>query len=263
PALEETLDAVVQHGIHVIQLSAVTMGWNELPDAVPPADAQRLRHALAQRGMELAAVSGTFNMIHPDEKQRREGIRRLGVLLAACQELGASLVTLCTGTRDPQSMWRFHPDNHTSAAWRDLLASMEKAVCAAQAHGITLAVEPEVSNVVCSAARARRLLDEVNSPRLKVCIDAANLFQAGMLPRMREVLREAFDLLANDIVLAHAKDLSRDGAAGDQAAGTGLLDYPFYLSLLRNSGYQGPLILHSLREEEVSASVAFLRRLLP
>jgi sugar phosphate isomerase/epimerase len=31
------------------------------------------------------------------------------------------------------------------------------------------------------------------------------------------------------------------------AAGTGLLDYDHYLALLRQAGYDGPLILHSLR----------------
>ena len=65
-------------------------------------------------------------------------------------------------------------------------------------------------------------------------MDGANLFHAGDLPRLHEVLDEAFELLGEHIVLAHAKDLSRDGEAGHEAAGTGLLDYDHYLRLLQS-----------------------------
>ncbi|OPZ01690.1 MAG: Xylose isomerase-like TIM barrel [Alphaproteobacteria bacterium ADurb.BinA305] len=134
----------------------------------------------------------------------------------------------------------------------------EVAAIAAEA-GIIAAFEPEVSNVVDSALKARRLLDEIASPHLRVVMDASNLFRAGDLPRMREVLDEAFDLLGDDVVLIHAKDLRRDGAAGQEAAGTGVLDYDHYLLRLRRIGWAGPLILHSLSEAQVPAAAAFLR----
>src|SRR5436305_12847000 len=57
---------------------------------------------------------------------------------------------------------------------------------------VVLAFEPEVSNVVDSARKARRLLDEIGSPQLKVTMAPANLFHAGELPRMKEILDEAF-----------------------------------------------------------------------
>jgi len=82
---------------------------------------------------------------------------------------------------------------------------------------VTLAFEQEVNNVVDSAQKARRLLDEIGSPHLKVTMDAANIFHAGELARMSEVLDRAFALIGKDIVLAHAKDLSRDGDAGHEA----------------------------------------------
>ena len=38
-----------------------------------------------------------------------------------------------------------------------------------------------------------------------------------------------------------------------------MLDYDYYLRLLGAAGYGGPLIMHSLREDEVGQTVAFLR----
>jgi sugar phosphate isomerase/epimerase len=77
---------------------------------------------------------------------------------------------------------------------------------------------------------------------------------------MHEILDEAFALLGADIVLAHAKDLDRDGDAGNLAAGQGLLDYGYYLRLLQQSGYTGPLVLHGLNEAQVAGCVTFLRQ---
>jgi sugar phosphate isomerase/epimerase len=201
-------------------------------------------------------------MIHPDLNARQEGLRRLCELAQACQRLGTSILTLCTGTRDPESMWRRHPGNDAADAWDDLLHTMEEALTLTEATGVILAFEPEVSNVVDSAQKGRLLLDTLRSPRLKVVMDGANIFHTGELPHMRAILEEAIDLLGPDIVLAHAKDLSHDGEAGNLAAGTGRLDYPLYLSLLQRVGFTGPLILHGLTETQTSDAVAFLRHTL-
>ncbi len=257
--VEATLDAISALGLTHVQFNMACAGMNTLPERFDPALCERIAAAFAARGLTMAAVSGTFNMAHPDPAVRREGLDALHPLALSCTLMGTSIVTLCTGTRDPDDLWRHHPDNATPSAWHDLTACLREAIAITSGYGITLAFEPEVDNVVDSAVRARRLLDEMASPNLKVVIDPANLFHAGELPRMRDILEEAFHLLGRDIVLAHAKDLSRDGEAGREAAGTGLLDYDSYLDLLRGSGYLGPLVLHGLREDQVAASVAFLR----
>ena len=259
PTLGETLDAVAAHGIRAVQFNLSCAGLPSMPEEIAPALAVHIRDALAARSLTMAAVSGTFNMIHPDLQQREGGPRRLGVLAAACAGLGTSVITLSTGTRDRDDMWRRHPHNDTPQAWDDLLISMREALRLAEQTGVTLAFEPEVANVVDSARKARRLLDEVGSPRLKVVLDPANIFHAGELPRMRAILDEAFELLGPDIVLAHAKDLSHDGEAGHEAAGRGVLDYDRYLTLLNGLGRDMPLILHGLLEDQVDTSVAFLR----
>jgi len=262
PTLNAKLEAVTAHGLTIVQFNLSCAGLASLPDDPDVLDAATcatIRAAFARHGVSMAAISGTFNMIHPDIAVREDGVRRLEVLAGACESLGTSTITLCTGTRDRDSMWRRHPDNDLPAAWDDLLATMAQAVAIAAAHDVTLAIEPEVANVVDSARKGRRLLDEIGSPHLKVIMDGANLFHAGELPHQHAILDEAFDLLGPDLVLAHAKDLIRDGAAGDRAAGSGRLDYDYYVLRLKAAGYTGPLIMHSLHEDEVDRTVAFLR----
>jgi sugar phosphate isomerase/epimerase len=259
---EGVFDALASLKLRETQFNMSVAGLPPMPDDVAPVLADRVREAAAERNIALVAVSGTFNMIHPDEDVRRDGLRRLGVIAGACERLGTPTVTLCTGTRDPRDMWRRHPDNARPEAWRDLLATMQEALQAAEEHGITLTFEPEIGNVVDSAEKGRRLLDEMRSPRLKVVMDAANLFDSEdpqrSLSCSERVLAEAFECLGNDLVLAHAKDVRTSGVI--VAAGRGDLDYDLYLEHLLGAGYRGPLILHGLGEEEVEESVTFLRR---
>jgi len=259
PTLEAVLDAVASHGLHCAQFNFASAGLPSLPERIDPALADKVRHEMEARKLTMAAVSGTFNLIHPDPKVRRDGLRRLSVLASACQRLDTSVITLCSGTRDPEDMWRRHPDNDSPEAWKDLVAAMGQALRIAEEHEVTLGIEPEVANVIDSARKARRLLDEMKSPRLKIVMDAANLFHAGELAHMKEVLSDAFELLGRDIVLAHAKELGRDGHAGNLPLGQGVLDWAYYLALLRKAGFTGPLIMHGFEERDVAASVVFLR----
>jgi sugar phosphate isomerase/epimerase/pimeloyl-ACP methyl ester carboxylesterase len=260
PNLAATLDAVAACGLDSVQFNFSCAGLTGLTEKIDPRVVSAAACELQRRRLSVAAVSGTFNMIDPDPANRREGLRRLEEIAASCGALGAPMVTLCTGTRDPADMWQAHPQNDSAAAWQDLLASMEEALRIADKYDVCLGVEPETANVVNSAKKARRLLDEMASPQLKIVMDAANLFRPGESGRMAEILDEAFDLLGGDIALAHAKDF-RDGAAIQHvAAGQGMLDWPRLLRLLRGVGFDGPLILHGLTEEEVKTSVAFLRQ---
>ena len=259
PTLEGTLDAILEYGMDTMQFNLGQVDLADVSERIETGRCDRIRRALDTRNMTMAAISGHFNMIHPDVQVRLAGLRGLGVLAPACERLGTSVITLCTGTRDRNSIWRRHPDNDSPEAWTDLVATMRQAVQIAEEYGVTLAFEPEVANVVDSARKARRLLDEMGSPYLKVTMDGANIYHAGELPRMREILDEAFALLGQDIALAHAKDLDRDGEAGHLAAGKGLLDYEHYLSLLNQLEYAVPLILHGLTESELPGSLAFVR----
>jgi sugar phosphate isomerase/epimerase len=194
-------------------------------------------------------------MAHPDPAVRERGHRGLAALIAAASALGTRTVTVCTGTRDAEDMWRAHPANGAPDAWRDMLAAMAAATALAEAHGVTLGVEPEHNNVVRDAPTARRLLDRLRSPHVRIVVDGANLVVPG--EEQAPVLQEAFALLGSDLVLAHAKDLRGDGSI--VAAGTGTLDYGLYVELLEAAGYAGPLVLHGLEEDAVPAAVAFLR----
>jgi sugar phosphate isomerase/epimerase len=254
------LGAARDAGYSTVQFNMACVGLPSMPDEVAAETLAAIREASAATGVRLAALSGTYNMIHPRYALRRDGLRRLATILATARAIGAPIVTLCTGTRDPDDPWRRHPGNDEPAAWHDLLAEMEQAVKLAEAEGVTLGIEPEFANVVSSAKRARDLLDAMRSPHLAIVLDPANLFETGSPEARRDAIAEAVDLLGPDIALAHAKDRAADGAF--VAAGTGVVDFADFVARLKGAGFDGPLVTHGLAAAEAPAVAARLSAIL-
>jgi sugar phosphate isomerase/epimerase len=252
------LGAVAAAGYECTQYNMSCSGLAPMPDALPDNAAWDVAAAAEANDVTIVAVSGTYNMIHPDKAVREAGQRRLRVLAGCCKAMATGLITLCTGTRDTHDQWAHHPANNDLEAWRDLLHEMERAAETAEEFDIALGIEPELANVVNSSAKARKLLDEVKSRRLKIVFDPANLFEVATLQEQRRLVSEGVDILAKDIVLAHAKD--RTGAGEFVAAGQGILDYAHFLRALRHSGFYGPLITHGLAAREAADVARFLKQ---
>ncbi len=257
---QTVLAAVRAAGYTATQYNMACSGLAAMPDAIEAGAAQAVAQAARDHGVAMTAVSGTYNMVHPDPAVRAAGHARLATLAASCAAMGTRLITLCTGTRDAQDQWRGHPDNDTPEAWRDLLAAMETAIAIADQHDVLLGIEPELANVVSSAQKARELIDQLGSSRLRIVLDPANLFEVATPEAQRRTVSAAIELLAERIVMGHAKDRHADGRFA--TAGTGVLDYPHYLAALKQAGFDGPLITHGLADDEAAGVAAFLRRAL-
>lgn len=260
PDVGACLQAASAAGFAAVQFNLSCAGLPSLPERVPAPLAAEISAAAGAAKVEIVALSGTYNMAHPDPAVRADGRRQLGVVIAAAPTIGTRLVTLCTGSRDPHDQWRHHPENASPAAWRDLLREMEAAVLASEEHDVLLGVEPELANVVASAERAATLIDELGSPRVRIVIDPANLFHDASMSEQRRIVSAAAERLADRIVLAHAKDRTADGRP--VAAGEGIIDFPHFLSTLRASAFDGPVVAHGFTAAEAPGSASYLARAL-
>ncbi len=256
---DTVLGAVREAGYGCAQFNMACVGLPPMPDEIPDGVLERIGAAAARHDVDLVALSATYNMIHPDPTIREAGQRRLRLMLGAAKALGVPLVTLCTGTRDPDDQWRHHPGNAEPEAWAEMRREIEIALAGAEAAGVDLGIEPEQANVVTSAADARRLIDDLGSPRLKVVLDPANLFERATPDEARRIVAEAVGLCGRDIAMAHAKDRLSDGRFA--AAGTGVVDFPDFVTRLAAAGFDGPLVTHGLSPEEAPGVAAYLRRL--
>ncbi|MCV3769051.1 sugar phosphate isomerase/epimerase family protein [Rhizobium sp. TRM95796] len=253
------LAAAKAAGYDCVQFNFACCGLPPMPDSLDEAVLEDISVARETSGVEISALSATYNMIHPDKALRAEGLVRLGVAIRAAADLGIPLVTLCTGTRDADDQWRHHPDNQTEEAWRDLIKEMGRAATLGEAHGVCLGIEPERANVIRDAHDAARLFAAVPSDRLKIVLDPANLFEMASVEEARAIVAAAIDALGPRIAMAHAKDRDADGDF--VTAGRGVVDFPDMFRRLKAAGFDGPVVTHGLSAAEAPEVSDFLRRL--
>jgi len=253
----EVLSAAQRAGYDAVQYNLACSGLGPLPAVVPAQEADEVHAATEETGVEVVAVSATYNMVHPDPLERQQGRRSFTAIAGAARRMGTRLLTVCTGSCDARDQWRYHPDNASPVTWRELCAECEAILRVAEAHDLVIGVEPELSNVVDSPRRARELIDALGSERVRIVLDPANLFEIAGPEQRRELVEGAIDLLADRIALAHAKDRGADGRF--TAAGKGVVDFRHYLRALRRSGFDGPLITHGLAQHEAAEVTTYLR----
>ena len=250
------LGAVRDAGYRCAQFNMACAGLPPMPDAIGPDVITAITAAVRATGIDLVALSATYNMVHPDKAVRDAGRHRLRPILAAARALAIPLVTLCTGTRDPDDQWRFHPDNARPEAWADLCREMEAALAMADAEGIDLGIEPEQANVVTSAGDARRLIADMGSARLRIVLDPANLFEAATPEQARRIVAAAVERSGEAIAMVHAKDRAADGAFA--TAGTGVVDFADFFARLARVGFDGPVVAHGLAAGEAAGVASVL-----
>ena len=227
-------------------------GSIEIPAEIPQHAMTAIRSAADTYGIPVTAVNGTFNMAHPDKAIREEGIRRFPVLCKAAKELGANYITLCSGTRNPDNLWSPSEDNLSDGAWEDMRDTITRCTEIAADYGITLAIESEASNIISTPERARRIMDEVGMPNLKMILDCANLFHTGHAHKdeVLPTLDRAFRYSGHDIVIAHGKDIAAGDGITFCATGRGIVDFAYTARLLREVGFSGDMFLHGIYDED-------------
>ncbi|MEV0946133.1 TIM barrel protein [Rhodococcus sp. NPDC049939] len=249
PASGAVLADVKAAGYALAHWNFAATGHSTLGSDVTEDDVTEVRTRAEELGLGIPSISATYNVADPDAEKCREHTAQAVRLIGMTPLLGVDVVTLCTGTRDPQDMWRAHPDNTTSAAWDDLRRALDALLPAAADAGVRLGIEPEPGNIVRDAHAAARLLDELgkNAP-VGIIFDAANLLTPDTIEDQEHILSEAAELLGPHVVGAQAKDVV---ASGYSAPGTGAMDYHLVLRLLRRMPAV-PLIVQDTTADDAS-----------
>ncbi|XVQ09630.1 sugar phosphate isomerase/epimerase family protein [Spirillospora sp. CA-255316] len=251
--------AVAAAGFSIAQFNFSAIGAPTLAPGVSDDDVTAVGRDFRDTGVGIWGLSATYNTIDPDLAARAERTREAARLIRLSPLLGVTAVTLCSGTRDMADMWAAHPDNQSRAAWADLRATLEVLVEAATEAGVRLGIEPEPANVISTAQRAHRLVNELGADarHLGVVLDPGNLVTQETLSRQRDVFDEAFDLLGDHIIGLQAKDLT---AAGPAPLGQGDLDYSVICERVLRLGRPVPVIIQDATSDDAARSGEYLRR---
>lgn len=255
--LEEQLAQAQAHQLKVIQFNMACLGLNALPNEVPEGLALKAGDLCKSMDIDIAAVSATFNMAHPNPKIIASGIQQFEAIAKSAHLLQTKYLTLCTGSRDPYDKWKWHPENASVESWKTMCRTMEQLIEIAEKYDVLLGVEPELANIVRTPKLARKLIEDMQTDRIRIVLDAANLFEMAKRAEINDLIDEALDEIGEYVFMAHAKGRTSDGEFC--AAGKGDIDFVHYIKALRRHKFEGPMVLHGLQANEVSASLQHLR----
>jgi len=235
----------------------------EIPESVSQEAVAAILAASEATGIDISAVNGTWNMAHPDRAVREEGLRRFPGFCRAAKAVGAPIVSLCSGSRSLEGLWRYSPQTQSGEAWADMAESMKRAAKIAEEHGLVMAIETEANNVIDTPEKARQIMDEVGSPALKMILDCANLFHPGTasVESMRPTIDRAMKEFGKDVVIAHGKDIRPSDGIDFCATGFGIVDFPYMVKKLNEAGFGGVMALHGIyAEEDMEGCLAFMKK---
>ena len=252
------LAAVRAANFEAAQYNMACSGLGPLPVSIPDEIANHIKSASDAARIEIAAVSATYNMTDPDKARRAAGRRAFTAIAGAARRMGTGLVTVCSGSKDPQDQWRRHPANDDPASWIEMCREIEFMLGLAEQHDLTIGVEPEPANVVSSPSNAARLLSDFSGSRLRIILAPANILEGVPPGRQHSTIDLAFDLLGPAIALAHAKERHSDGRVAP--AGEGTVDWNYFLTGLSSLGFDGHLIAHGMSANEAPSVAYYLRQ---
>jgi sugar phosphate isomerase/epimerase len=250
--IQESLAAAAPFEVRCLDLAAAA-AHRHVPLSQGDEAIRELRESL--EGWKVAALTAD----HPDlSRAPREGgaeavAHTLGAVRAA-SALGARVVSISLGSTDIDA-WE--------TAWGRAVAALRQVLHQTARLPVRLAVKIHADDVLDSLKKARRLLVEIEDPRLGLTFDTAMLYYR------RIDLREALDAAEGRLYHVHVRDATRSEFC--LSVGRGEVRFGPVFRALREYGYDGALSIELLRtqerhglavEEALAESVPLLREAL-
>ena len=260
---EYALDTMVETGLEYVELQYL---WEKQVGDLTDADIQRVKGLIDTRNLKVSCISHHNLSALPVDTAvvvpaYREHITTLQRCIDVAQALGTNLVRIFSFRKE---MVLFGAEPVISeGAWKTLMNRLEEPLQIADDAGITLVMETAISGNVTSAFLARKLIDELDVPHLKVLWDPCSSLYCTEVP-----YPDGYEIIREHIAHIHLKDgvVNLPAATFDFCAmRQGQMD-PYYndiVDALKRDGYDGTISLESVYTPEGGTREDGFRESLP
>ena len=223
-----------------------------------PGTANYIHSHFSKAGIKISILGSYVNLSSLDLSVRKQAIADFKKHIYLAKDFGASMVATETGSVGNG----YTKDNFTEEAYQIALESVREMVTEAEKFGVMVAIEAGINHPIHTTPLLRRLVDEVNSPNIKVILDCANLMSVDNYQKQEEVIEEAFHLLDDYIIALHIKDfVVEDNKIKIVPVGQGWMKYE---AIMHYAKYEKPHIFTSLEattEPHLEESIALIKRI--
>lgn len=232
--LEERLAEVNRQGFSCVHLalSKVIKENSVAPEALTPGYAMYLKRLFGAQKLDIAVLGCYLNLANPNPDKLSEIVEKYKAHIRFAAHLGCGVVGTETGA--PNEEYKYEPACHSEEALELFIKNLRPVVEYAEKMGVIFAIEPVWKHIVCNPVRARKVLDEINSPNLQIILDPVNLLDISNYKDQVAIVEEAIDILGKDVAVVHIKDyVVRDGKLESVAAGNGCMDYTAIMKFIK------------------------------
>ncbi|MCL1997359.1 MAG: sugar phosphate isomerase/epimerase [Turicibacter sp.] len=212
----------------------------------------------AFKDLEISVLGCYIEPSIQDKEQRLANVETFCDNIRHARALGIKIVGTETTRLDPDT-----PDDIRSESYALLKDSVLRMIEAAERENVFVGIEPVADHVLNTPALARRLLDEVQSNKLKIIFDPVNLVLPDTIFSQIDIFEETFDLLGDQLEVMHIKDVIMENDEKIwRNIGTGDIDYPFIFAWLKENKPNIPLLREGIQptsaQEDLTAIKSFL-----
>ena len=260
--LRERLAYAAEQGFTCVQLAmskaVADFRMADAPALLTETLAAEVREELDRAGISCAVLGCYLKLAAADgeEAERVREIYRAHLRFAGW--IGAG----CVGTETPPVNCAEGEACRTEEQFGLFLNRVRPLVREAEERGVILAVEPVCTHIVHDAALAERMLEELNSPNVKIILDAVNLIDSAHTDGAEELIRDAVRRLGPETCVLHMKDYipsPGDPRPKPVPCGQGEMRYDALLGLARERAL--PMTLENTKPENAEATRRFLEEL--
>lgn len=233
--VEELLPIIKEQGFSCahIALSKSMKEYNTGITALTPGFAMYLKRLFAENDLDIAVLGCYLNLAVPDKNMLEKNLEVYKAHIRFASALGCGVVGTETGA--PNIEYKYEHACHTEEALSVFIKNLRIVTEYAEKMGVLIAIEPVWKHIVYSPKTARRVLDEINSPNLRIIFDPVNLLCYDNYMYRYEIFDEAIELLGSDIAVVHIKDFTVQGKELiATAAGLGEMDYRAIMRFIKN-----------------------------
>lgn len=235
------------------------------PDA-DDATAARYAAAAQKADIVITEVGAWSNPIDPDPVKARAALTKCQRHLDLAERLGARCCVNITGSCNPAKWDGPSPENFSKDTFDLIVQTTREIVDAVHPKRTFYTLETMPWIFPSSPDEYLELLRAIDRPGVAVHLDPVNMINSpARCYRNGAFIRECFEKLGPLIRSCHAKDIVlRDTLTvhlDECRPGTGVLDYPVFLSELSKLDPDTPLVLEHLPAEEYPLAADYLRSL--
>lgn len=201
-------------------------------EALTPGLAMYIKNIFAKNKVDIAVLGCYLNLTNPNQEQLKKTVHRYMAHIRFASWLGCGVVGTETGC--PNETYTYVPECHNEESLQLFINNLRPIVKYAEQMGVVFAIEPVWKHIVCNPKRARRVLEEINSPNLQIILDPVNLLDICNYQNRAAIVDEAIELLGPDVAMVHLKDfVIEDGRMKSVGAGLGQMDYTSIMRFMK------------------------------